>query len=139
MKIKPVLMISIILLIGFVIGFLVSGQMSTRRHRKFIEQRTQEGFINRFYEMLELDETQKTKIGPLIDDIANKNQELTKSYRQEIRVLWDSLDKKMKPFLSEEQIEKLESMPTRRGGRGQNPRGGDRDRAPDNKTNNQKE
>jgi len=116
MKIKPILMFAIILVIGFVIGFLVSGQITRRKHKAFIEQRTHEGYKKRFYYMLELDQEQMKKIDPVLDKYADNNQLLVRSFREKLGAQRDSLKDEIKAFLTDEQLEKLQSLRPRRNG-----------------------
>jgi len=110
MKLKSALLITITLIVGIVIGFLINGQLTHRKYKKFIEFRKEEGFKDRHYHFLQPTESQKEKIDPVMDKYAKLNSELFKGIRQEHDSLMVNFFEELKPLLDNEQIEKLEKF-----------------------------
>ena len=69
-KIKPLLSIVSILVIGFVLGFLVSGQITKNKMDKFLRWGTEDGFEEIVYETISPDTEQRTKLEPIIKKYA---------------------------------------------------------------------
>ena len=106
-KIKSGIILLTTLLIGFVIGFLTSTQVKESRIRELRTFGSAEGFRFMMEHMLELDDEQKDEIRPVVDKYAKKNFELMKNFRGEFSVLMKEFHKELTPYLTPEQIERL--------------------------------
>ena len=106
-KIKSGIILLTTLLIGFVIGFLTSTQVKENRIRELRTFGSAEGFKFMMEHMLELDGEQKDAIRPVVDKYAKKNFELMKNFRGEFSVLMKEFHKELTPYLTPEQIERL--------------------------------
>ncbi|MCD6565148.1 MAG: hypothetical protein J7K53_04315 [Bacteroidales bacterium] len=128
-KIKSGIFLLTTLLIGFVIGYLTSTQVKENRIRELRTFGSAEGFKFMMEHMLELDDKQKDAIMPVVDEYAKKNFELMKNFRGEFSVLMKEFHKELTPYLTPEQIERLNEF-GKRGreirGRGESPRHGRR-------------
>ena len=126
-KIKSGIILLTTLLIGFVIGFLTSTQVKESRIRELRTFGSAEGFRFMMEHMLELDDEQKDEIRPVVDKYAKKNFELMKNFRGEFSVLMKEFHKELTPYLTPEQIERLNEF-GKRGRemrkRGESPRHG---------------
>ncbi len=125
MKTKSIIIIAATLVIGFVFGFLVNGQLTKDRIQNFVKQGTHEGFKMHFFEIIQPDETQKAAIEPILDEYAATTDETVESFRETMKATHDEMFKKLKPFLKADQIERLknaeeqaERRERRRPGRG---------------------
>ena len=82
MKAKPILLVLITLLIGFVIGMLTSAQIRLNRLKPvrlyFSEERFREGF----FKTIQPDEKQKAEIEKILDKYAKLNSELLNTFRK---------------------------------------------------------
>ncbi|MCK4698727.1 MAG: hypothetical protein KAT38_00260 [Bacteroidales bacterium] len=128
-KIKSGIFLLTTLLIGFVIGFLTSTQVKESRIRELRTFGSPEGFKYMMEHMLELDDEQKDAIWPVVDEYAKKNFELMKNFRGEFSVLMKEFHKELTPYLTPEQIERLNKFGERgreMRGKGEFPRGGKR-------------
>jgi ADP-heptose:LPS heptosyltransferase len=94
MKARPILIIIITLIIGFVLGMLTSAQIRYHKLKPvrvfFSEERFREGY----YQAIQPDEQQKAKIDHVLDKYAKLNSELQNSFRKK-------LDANMKDFRNE--------------------------------------
>jgi len=128
-KIKSGICLLTTLLIGFVIGYLTSTQVKENRIRELRTFGSAEGFKFMMEHMLELDDEQKDAIKPVVDKYAKENFELMKNFRGEFSVLMKEFHKELTPYLTPEQIERLNEF-GKRGremrGKGEFPRDGKR-------------
>jgi ElaB/YqjD/DUF883 family membrane-anchored ribosome-binding protein len=114
MKSKPILLIVITLLIGFVIGMLTSAQI---RHTKlkpvkvyFSEQRFRDGF----YHAIEPDDQQKEKIDEILDKYASINGDFQDKFRKNLDSTMKEFRKELDQILTKEQQARLKEMDDRR-------------------------
>jgi hypothetical protein len=107
MKTKSILIIAVTLIIGFIIGFLVNGQLTKGRIQRFVKQGTADGFKMRFFDIIQPDEKQKVTIEPILDEYAKKTDEMVGSFRVEMKAIHQEMIKKLEPFLNEDQIKRL--------------------------------
>ena len=107
-KIKIVLAIIGLILIGFVAGFSVHRQMSQKIMHKLIEMREPEGFKEHFMDRLELDDEQRGKVLPVLEKYSPKISDLHRAFRKDRHELIDSMHQEIKPHLNSDQIEMME-------------------------------
>jgi uncharacterized membrane protein (DUF106 family) len=110
MKVKPVIIISITLIIGFAIGFLASSMISHQRMKRFRSFNSVESFKRRTIHLIEPTEEQNKEILPLIDEYAKKMNQIRKDFGKEFFTLMKEFHNEIIPFLTEEQIERLELL-----------------------------
>jgi len=83
MKAKPILLVILTLLIGFVLGMLTSAQIRLHKLKPvrlyFSEERFREGF----FKTIQPDEKQKAEIQKILDKYARLNGDLLNSFRKE--------------------------------------------------------
>lgn len=103
-KIKPVLMLFTLLMIGFALGFLVSGQLTRKKMDDFLRWGTEDGFKEIMYEQIEPNNQQRTQLEPIIDKYAKLNGELQNSWKKEHGQLMKNLTNELKEVLSDEQM-----------------------------------
>lgn len=110
MKFKPVIVISTTLVIGFAIGFLTSSVITNQRMKRFRSFNSVESFKQRTIHLIEPTDEQMKQILPLIDEYAKRMNRTRVDFGKEFFNLMKDFHGKIKPFLTEEQIEKLEWM-----------------------------
>lgn len=108
MKAKPLLIISVTLIIGFAIGFLTSSMISHQRMKRIRSFNSAESFKRRTIHLIEPTEEQKKEILPLIDEYGKKMNQIRKDFGKEFFSLMKDFHNDIKPFLTDEQIERLE-------------------------------
>jgi len=111
-KLKYTLAFAVVLLIGFVLGFLVSGRHSRVNHMQ--KYYTEKGFRYEFMRLLHPSPEQLQKMRPILEDYAQKNRENMMFFREQQRQLIKNLHHDLRPFLSTEQVRRLEIMEHRR-------------------------
>jgi ADP-heptose:LPS heptosyltransferase len=114
MKARPILIIIITLIIGFVLGVLTSAQIRYHKLKPvrvfFSEDRFREGF----YQAIQPDEQQKAKIDHVLDKYAKLNSELQNSFRKKLDTNMKDFRNELDLNLTKEQIARLKEMDERR-------------------------
>lgn len=114
MKAKPVLLIIVTLIIGFVLGMLTSAQIRYHRLKPvqvfFSEDRFREGF----YKTINPEGQQKAKIDLILDKYATINSELHSSFRKELESSMRDFRKELDSNLTKDQLERLKVMDEQR-------------------------
>ena len=113
MKTKSIIIIVATLIIGFVIGFLVNGQLTKGRIQNFVKQGTHDGFKMRFFDIIRPDEAQKIGIEPILEEYAAKTHETVENFREEMKAEHDEMIKKLEPYLKEDQLLRLKDAQER--------------------------
>ncbi len=110
MKGKAVLVISFTLIIGFAIGFLTSSMITHQRMKKFRSFNSMESFKERTIHIIQPTDEQLKVIVPLIDEYAEKMDTIRRDFGKEFFTLINEFHTELKKHLTNEQIERLESM-----------------------------
>lgn len=114
MKAKPILLVFITLIIGFVLGMLTSAQIRNHKLKPvrvfFSEERFREGL----YRTIQPDEQQKVKIEQILDKYAKINSKLQSNFREEFDSNMKAFRKEIDTNLSVEQRARLKEMDERR-------------------------
>ncbi|MFN8241914.1 MAG: hypothetical protein U0X39_14335 [Bacteroidales bacterium] len=114
MKAKPIILIIVTLVIGFVLGMLTSAQIRYSKLRPvrvfFSEDRFREGF----YKMIQPDEKQKETIDQLLSKYARENGTLQGDFRKKMDSLMKDFWKELEPVLTKEQLDRMKEMEKRR-------------------------
>ena len=76
MKAKPIIVVVVTLLIGFVLGMLTSAQIRYHKLKPVRVYFSEERFRDGFYRTIQPDDQQKTKIDQVLDKYAKINSEL---------------------------------------------------------------
>lgn len=108
MKTKAILTIFISLLIGFILGFIASGQLQKKEVKKRHKIPYKEMFINRTLEMTRATEEQKEILIPVISEYADKSIELKNKVSNEFDSLMLQMHKDLQPLLTEDQYRSFE-------------------------------
>jgi hypothetical protein len=114
MKAKPVLLVIITLIIGFVLGMLVSAQVRFHKLKPvrmyFSEERFREGFFN----AIQPDEKQKVEIVVILDKYAKLNGNLQTDMRRELDSNIKEMRKELDSKLTKDQLGRLKVMDEQR-------------------------
>jgi hypothetical protein len=114
MKAKPIVLVIITLIIGFVLGMLTSAQIRFHKLKPvrvfFSEQRFREGF----YRTIEPNDQQKVKIDLILDKYAKINSDFQDDFRKNLDSTMKEFRKELGSNLTKEQLERLKKMDDRR-------------------------
>jgi len=114
MKAKPIIVIILTLLIGFVLGMLTSAQIRYHKLKPMRVYFSEDRFRDGFYKTIQPDEQQKAKIDIVLAKYAKINSDLQENYRRELDASMKDLRKEIDSNLSKEQIGRLKDMDDRR-------------------------
>ena len=126
MHYKTSLILLVTLLIGLLLGTLVSGFVRQNHFEKRVAGwRSPEGFIHRCEMVIHPDDPQREKVREILDRHAAFFGELHDNFQKEFEARMDSLKKELGPILTEEQKALFDRMGSfeRRGRRGYKPYG----------------
>lgn len=114
MKARPILLVVLTLVIGFVLGMLTSAQIRYHKLKPvrlyFSEERFREGFYN----TIQPDEKQKAEIEKILDKYAKLNSDLQGNFRKELDSNVKELRKELDSLLTKDQLARLKEMDERR-------------------------
>ncbi|MCJ7447263.1 MAG: hypothetical protein MUO72_06210 [Bacteroidales bacterium] len=114
MKARPVLLVVITLVIGFILGMLTSAQIRFNKLKPvrlyFSEERFREGF----YKTIQPDEKQKAEIEKILTRYAKINSELQGNFRKELDSNMKEFRKELDSKLTKEQLARLKEIDDRR-------------------------
>lgn len=100
-------------------GFLISGRMTKSRIDRMHSYYTEQGFHREFVRRLDLSSEQLESLQPILQKYAEQNRELLDTHRKHQAESFENLKTEIKPFLTPEQIKRMEVMQERwkRGGK----------------------
>lgn len=114
MKAKPILLFSLTLIIGFILGMLTSAQLRLNKLKPvrlyFSEERFREGF----YKTVEPDEKQKAVIDKILDKYARINSQTQGNFRKEMESNMKEFRKELDSMLTDEQLARLKELDEKR-------------------------
>jgi hypothetical protein len=114
MKAKPVLLVVITLVIGFILGMLTSAQIRIHKLKPVRLYFSEEHFRRGFFNTIQPDEKQKAEIEKILDKYAKFNSELQDNFRKELDSNMKELRKELDSKLTREQVARLKEMDERR-------------------------
>ena len=114
MKTRPVLVIIITLVIGFLIGMLTSAQIRFHRLRPMRMYFTDDRFREGFYKIIQPDEKQRIKIDQILDKYSRLNSDVQDKFRIELNTNVEAMRKELDQNLTKDQVARLKHMDDRR-------------------------
>ena len=106
---KSALMLFSTLLIGMLLGSLITGAVNNRRMRSLAEMRSARGLAYYLEDVVEPESAeQREAIRAVLDEAAPKFSEVMLESREQMRALTDSVLAELDPLLTEEQRARLE-------------------------------
>lgn len=110
---KYLLSLVVVLLIGIFLGFLINGRLVKARVNRLQDYFTEQGFRYEFIHMLDPTPEQMDKIRPILMDYGQKNRENMMMYRNRQQELMMNLQHDLLPYLSKDQIQRMNYMRNR--------------------------
>lgn len=114
MKTRPILVLVITLIIGFVLGMLTSAQLRYYRLRPMRMYFSDDRFREGFYRIIQPDERQKLKIDLILDRYSKLNSQVQEDFRKELNTNVEAMRKELDQNLTKDQITRLKEMDKRR-------------------------
>jgi len=107
MKTKYVLLLVLTLVVGFLIGSLTTGRVTRTKVDRIKSWNTREGFREHLFGIMQATESQKIQLSPMLDSFSDLHWELMKRNWESQKMLFDSMDSLIKPFIEEKQFQLL--------------------------------
>lgn len=110
-NIRAILSLVFTLSLGILIGFFASQQLVRHSVKDVESLSSYESFRSRLYSIIVPSEEQIEDIEPLIEEFLKNMNEVKKRFRSEYGKVIQKFHNELKPYLNEEQIEKLDKFP----------------------------
>jgi hypothetical protein len=114
MKAKPIILVIVTLIIGFVLGMLTSAQIRYQKLKPVKVFFSEERFRDGFYRTIQPDEQQKAKIDLILDKYAKINSDLQNNFRKELDASMKEFRKEIDSNLTKDQQARLKEMDDKR-------------------------
>lgn len=114
MKAKPILIIILTLVIGFILGWLTSAQIRLHRLQPVRFYFSEEHFREGFYKTIQPDEKQKSEIEKILDKYAKVNSNFQQDFRKDLDSNMKAFRKELDSKLTKEQLLRIKEMDDRR-------------------------
>lgn len=111
METKTVLIVLGILIIGMIIGALITGAFARHRVGRFTSMREPGRLSARVERIIDPDESQREAVREILRKHSERFQEIHSQFEGEMLALRDSLREDLDPILTDEQKERLERTP----------------------------
>ncbi len=114
MKTRPVILVVVTLVIGFLLGMLTSAQIRNHRLKPVRVFYSEEKFRDGMYTAIQPTEEQKVKIDQILDKYSKLNSEATSSFRKEFEARMEKFRTELDSNLTPEQIVRLKELDAQR-------------------------
>lgn len=115
-KSKSIIIIVSTLILGVIIGLTSARFFIHHRIDRLAEMRHVDGFINVMENIIKPSEDQAGKIRKIIANHHKRVSEFREQHIVDLQVIMDSLKTDLKPYLTDEQLERFEKMRSRKKG-----------------------
>jgi len=113
LKLKNSLILTGTLVLGIIIGVLVSGRVMHSKVENMKSFYTEQGFNRQIMRVIKPTEEQKKQLRPLFREQAKRNHQLFITCRKKRKKLMEDFKTELKDYLTEEQMQRLEKMEMR--------------------------
>ena len=114
MKTRPVILVVVTLVIGFLLGMLTSAQIRNHRLKPVRVFYSEEKFREGMYKAIQPTEEQKVKIDQILDKYSKLNSEATYAFRKEFEARMEKFRTEVDSNLTPEQIARLKELDAQR-------------------------
>ena len=114
MKTRPVILVIVTLIIGFLLGMLISAQIRNHKLKPVRVFFSEEKFREGMYNAIQPTEGQKVKIDEILDKYSKMNSEATVAFRKEFEVRMGKFRNELDSNLTPEQIVRLKELDEQR-------------------------
>jgi len=113
LKLKNSLILTGTLVLGIIIGVLVSGRVMHSKVENMKSFYTEQGFNRQIMRVIKPTDDQKKQLRPLFREQAKRNHQLFITCRKKRKKLMEDFKTELKDYLTEEQMQRLEKMEMR--------------------------
>jgi hypothetical protein len=121
---KAILVISITLIVGILIGVLATGMLArhhyggSRKGGGWEQRGTRQGFAERIYKITGADSLQVNQMRPIVEQTMTRIDTLQRQTDRGVKAFMDSMVVSLKPILKPDQLAKLKTFSKNKHGRG---------------------
>ncbi len=109
--VKPTIVILISLIVGFLLGVIVTGFYTRHRIDELMAMNTQEGLKKRLIELIDPDKGQEAYVDSLVEVFAQRNTQIMQIYKDSLDLIRIDLHDQLEQKLNEKQKRKIEKTP----------------------------
>ncbi len=113
LQLKNSLILTGTLIIGIVLGVLISGRVMHSKMANFRNFYTEQGFSRQLMSVIRPDEEQRKQLEPVFREQAKRNHELFIQCRENHRLLMEQFKQELNRYLTADQMKRLERMERR--------------------------
>ena len=110
MKARPVIFMIITLLIGVLLGILISAQLRHKRMKPLRIYSSEQQFRESIFRLIQPGEEQTEVLDEIISRYGREGSDLQKSFRKEFDAMMNNFWSELKPELTEEQINSMDEI-----------------------------
>ncbi len=110
MKTKIFLQLSLTLLLGFVIGFMSHGYVTSHKIKNYSWGRGESMFWKHALEQVEASPKQIEEIMPIVKRYSEEGHKVMSESYKKVEPIWEEMNKEILPFLTKEQQVKLDKL-----------------------------
>ncbi|MBN2746099.1 MAG: hypothetical protein JXR34_05175, partial [Bacteroidales bacterium] len=110
-QIKPTIVILTSLIIGFLLGVLVTGFYTRHRIDELMALNTEEGLKKRLMEVIKPDKDQESYVDSLVEVFAQRNAQIMELYKDSLDLIRIDLHDQLEQKLNDKQKRKIENTP----------------------------
>jgi len=114
MKARPVILITAVLIIGFILGMLTSAQLRLHKLKPVRMYFSEERFTEGLYKIIQPDDQQKARIEQVLKKYAAINGDLQAGFRKDMEESWKEFRRELDSNLTKEQLARLREFDERR-------------------------
>lgn len=114
MKAKPIILIIVTLIIGFILGMLTSAQIRLQKLKPVRLYFSEERFKDGFYKTIQPDVHQKEITDKIISKYAKINSQIQNNFRKEFEANFKAMRKELDSNLTKEQLLRVKELDERR-------------------------
>lgn len=113
LKLKNSLILIGTLILGIIIGVLISGRVMHSKVENMKSFYTEQGFNRQIMRVIKPTDEQKKQLRPLFREQAKRNHELFITCRNKRKKMMETFKVELQDYLTEEQMQRLEKMEMR--------------------------
>lgn len=110
LRIKNSLIVVGTLMIGIIIGFLISGRLTEMRMENMRQNFMERGMERQLMKVLKPSPEQMQELRPILDKYAEIRKESLIEHRQSQKQIFSDFEEELKPHLSQEQFLRLQQL-----------------------------
>lgn len=114
MKLKVILQLTIVLVLGFFIGFLTHGSIVSNKIKNYSWRRGEVTFWSQSLKEANVSQEQRDKIMPIVVKYSEQGHELMRQSMMQVEPLWGKMEAEIAPLLTNEQLSIIESIKKKR-------------------------